>query len=70
LHIQDACMAVTLREHCDRLVESKVDVLALKADIEARGLMEKIRPNVKTISYRQWVSLLMNAHDKTVSWTS
>jgi len=70
LHIQDACMAATMREYCDRLLKSKIDVLALKAEVEARELVEKVSPNVKMIDYAQWVSLLMNVHDRIVSWTS
>jgi len=70
LHIQEACMATTSSEHCGRLLKNKMDVYALKADVEARGLTEKLCPDVKTIDYRQLVSLLMSDHNKTVSWTS
>ena len=70
LHIQDACLGATSSEYCARFLESKIDAYALKADIEARGLTEKLCFNVKTIDYRQWVSLLIDEHDKTVSWTS
>jgi len=70
LHIQAACMATTSSEHCGRLLKNKMDVYALKADVEAQGLPEKLCPNVKTIDYRQLVNLLMSDHNKIVSWTS
>ena len=70
LHIQDACSAVASREYCDRLLESKINVYALKADVEARGLIQGMHPNVKTVDYKQWVSLMMNEHNKIVSWTN
>ncbi len=69
LHVQDACVAATSAEYCNRLLESKIDVYAVKADVEAQGLKGKIRPNAKTIDYKQWVSLLIDEHNKTVSWT-
>lgn len=70
LHIQDACSAVVSREYCDRLLKSRIDLYALKADVEARGLSERMHPNVKMIDYRQWASLLMDGHNKIVSWTN
>jgi sulfur relay protein TusB/DsrH len=70
LYVQDACIAATMNEYCDKLAENKIEVCALKADCEARGLIEKLRPKVKTIDYRQWVELVMATHDKIVSWTS
>jgi sulfur relay protein TusB/DsrH len=68
LYIQDACIAATINEYCDRLCGDKIDVYALKADCEARGLMDKLRPRVNVIDYEQWVKLVM-IHDKIVSWT-
>jgi len=70
LHIQDACSAVASKDYCDRLQETKINVYALKADVEARGLAEETHPNVKIVDYKQWVSLTMSEHDKIVSWTS
>ena len=70
LHIQDACTAVASREYCDRLLEGKINVYALKADVKVRGLIERMHPNAKIIDYKQWVSLMMNGHNKIVSWTS
>jgi len=69
LYIQDACIAATMNEYCDKLFENKIDVYSLKADCEARGLMDKLRPRVKVIDYKQWVKLVMMTHDKIVSWT-
>jgi len=70
LHIQDACIAATINEYCDKLAENKIDIYALKADCEARGLVEKVSGKVRVIDYKQWVRLLMTEHKKIVSWTT
>ena len=70
LHTQDACVAATLTEYCSKLLESKIDMYAVKADVEAQGLNEKIHPSVKIIDYKRWVSLLIDEHKEIVSWTS
>ena len=70
MHIQDAVIAATLSEYCTRLTDHNVEVYALKADCEARGLLEKVSSKAKIIDYKQWVKLMMNEHDKIVSWTS
>jgi sulfur relay protein TusB/DsrH len=70
LHIQDAIIATTMSEYCNRLADNNVDVYALKTDCEARGLLEKVNPKARVIDYKQWVKLMMKEHDKIVSWTS
>lgn len=70
LHIQDACVAVTMNEYCEKLAENKIDVYALKADCEARGLVEKTGKTVKLIDFNQWVKLVMSENGNVVSWTS
>ena len=70
IHIQDAVIAATLSEYCSRLTDHNVEVFALKADCEARGLLGKISTKAKIVDYKQWVKLMMNEHDKIVSWTS
>jgi len=70
LHIQDACIAATNDEYCDRLWANKIEVYALKADCEARGLVRKLSGKVKLIDYKQWVKLVMTEHKKIVSWTT
>jgi sulfur relay protein TusB/DsrH len=70
LHIQDAVMAATLSEYCSRLTDHNIDVYALKADCEARGLLGKVSSKARVIDYKQWVKLMMNEHDRIVSWTS
>jgi sulfur relay protein TusB/DsrH len=70
LHIQDACMAVSMNDYCEKLAKKKIDVYALKADCEARGLVEKTGKVVKLIDFRQWVKLVMSEHENVVSWTS
>lgn len=69
LHIQEACKATTSEEYCDKLVESGIKIYALKADVEARKLPGEIHQGVELIDYKQWVSLLMDKHDRVVSWT-
>jgi sulfur relay protein TusB/DsrH len=70
LHIQDAVVAITMSEYCNRLADSNVDMYASKADCEARGLLRKVNSKAKLIDDEQWVKLIMNEHDKIVSWTS
>jgi sulfur relay protein TusB/DsrH len=70
LHIQDAVTAATLSEYCTKLTDNKIEVYALKADCEARGLLGKVNPKARVIDFKQWVKLMMNEHDKIVSWTS
>jgi sulfur relay protein TusB/DsrH len=70
LHIQDAVIAATLSEYCSRLTDHNIDVYALKADCEARGLLGKVSSKARVIDYKQWVKLMMNEHDRIVSWTS
>jgi len=70
LHVQDACIATTINEHCGKLAEKKIGIYVLKADLEARGLMEKVSRKARVIDYKQWVKLVMTEHNKIVSWTS
>lgn len=70
LHIQDACMATTMDEYFERLAEGGINTYVLRADCEARGLLEKVGRDVKVIDYKEWVNLLMEEHDKIVSWTT
>jgi len=70
LYIQDACIAATIDEPCHKLALNKINLYALKADCEARGLVRKVNGKVKLIDYKQWVKLVMNEHDKIVSWTT
>ena len=69
MHIQDASKATTLTKYCDSLLEANIKIYAVRADVEARKLTEKMHPGVELIDYKQWVSLLMDKHDRIVSWT-
>jgi sulfur relay protein TusB/DsrH len=69
LHVQEACKATTSAEYCDKLAEAGIKIYALKADVEARGLAGKMSPGVELVDYKQWASLLMDKHDRVVSWT-
>jgi len=69
LHIQDACIATTMEEYCERLTEVRINAYVLKADCEARGVLEKVRRDVKIVDYKGWVRLVMNEHNRIVSWT-
>jgi sulfur relay protein TusB/DsrH len=70
LHIQDAVIAMTMSEYCNRLVDNDIEIYALEADCEARGLIDKLSLNARLIDYKQCIKLMMNEHDKIVSWTS
>lgn len=70
MHIQDACIATTMNEYCKKLVRRKITLYSLKADLKARGLLEKVNAHVRLVDYKQWINLLMHEHSKIVSWTS
>jgi sulfur relay protein TusB/DsrH len=70
LHIQDAVIAMTMSEYCNRLIDSNIEIYALKTDCEARGLIKKVSHKAKLIDYKHGVKLMMNEHSKIVSWTS
>lgn len=67
LHIQDACVAVTLEEYCRKAVVNGVNLYVLKEDCQARGLFEKVHANVKIVDYEGWVKLVMDEYEKIVS---
>jgi len=67
LHIQDACIAATLEEHCRKAAENGVNFYVLKEDCQARGLLEKVHTSVKMVEYEGWVELVMNEYEKIVS---
>jgi len=69
LHIQDACIAATMEEHCERLAEKRIGAYVLRGDCEARGLLEKIGKDIQIVDYKGWVRLVMKEHDKIISWT-
>jgi len=68
LHIQDACIALTLPEYIRKIANQKLKLYGLKADCEARGLLRKIGKQVTIVDYQEWVKLVMNEYDKIVSW--
>lgn len=70
LHIQNSCITTTMDKYCTRLAKAGIDAYVLKVDCQARGLLEKVRRNVEVIDYREWVKLLMDKHNKIVSWTA
>ena len=70
LHVQDACIAATISEYCDKLADNNVEAYALSTDCEARGLTERICEKVRLVDYKQCVKLMMNEHERIVSWTS
>lgn len=69
LHVQDACIAATMDEYCKSLAEGRIDAYVLRSDCEARGLLEKVRRDIKIVDYKGWVRLVMKEHDKVISWT-
>jgi len=68
-HIQDACIAVTVDDYCERLAERRIDAYALRTDCEVRGLLQKVGRDVRIVDYKEWVKLVMREHC-VVSWTS
>jgi len=70
LHIQDACIAVTMDDYCERLAGARIDVYALKADCEARGLLQKVGRGVIIVGYKEWVKLVVKERGSVISWTS
>ncbi|MFQ5836967.1 MAG: sulfurtransferase complex subunit TusB [Candidatus Bathyarchaeia archaeon] len=68
LHIHDSCIALTSDEYSKKLVDAGLNVYALEADCEARGLLKKIKKGVKIVDYKGWVKLVMY-DDRIVSWT-
>ena len=68
IHIHDSCMALKSDEYSKKLVDAGLDIYALKADCEARGLMKKIKKGVKIVDYKDWVKLVMDECDRIVSW--
>jgi sulfur relay protein TusB/DsrH len=70
MHIQDACIATTMNEYCEKLAGREIALYSLEADLRARGLLEKVHQHARPVDYKQWVNLLINEHGKIVSWTS
>jgi sulfur relay protein TusB/DsrH len=70
IHIQDACIDGTMNNYCEKLSKDNIELYALRADCEARGLIEKMSERVRLVDYKQWVRLVMNEQGNVVSWTS
>lgn len=68
LLIQDACILSTLDECIDKTMQHKLKAYVLKADCEARGLLDKVAKGIEIIGYRRWVKLVMEDYDKIMSW--
>ena len=68
LHIQDACIALTLPEYVENTANPRLKLYGLKADCESRGLLRKIDKRITIVDYRGWVKLVMDEYDKIVSW--
>jgi len=68
LHIQDACISLTLPQYLRRTVNLRLRLYGLKADCEARGLLKKVDKRVAIVDYKGWVKLVMDEYDKIVSW--
>jgi len=68
LHIQDACMTLTLPKYLKKIADHGFELYGLKADCEARGLLKKVDKRVTIVDYQGWVKLVMDKYDKIVSW--
>lgn len=67
LHVQDACVATTIDEYCEKAVGSGVNLYVLREDCEARGLLEKVHASVMVVDYEGWVRLVMEEYERIVS---
>jgi sulfur relay protein TusB/DsrH len=67
LHIQDACIATTIDEYCERAVGNGVNLYVLREDCEARGLLEKVHASIRVVDYEGWVRLVMEEYERIVS---
>lgn len=54
-------------DELQRLIQAGISVFALINDIKARGLEDKIAPNIKLIDYSIFVQLTLN-HRSVQSW--
>ncbi len=68
IHIHDACVAIKSDEYFKKLVDAGLYLYALKADCEARSLLEKTKKGVRLVDYKGWVRLVMAEYDRIVSW--
>lgn len=68
LHIQDACIALTLPEYIGKMADHRLKLYGLKADCETRELLKEIDKRVIIVDYQGWVKLVMDEYDKIVSW--
>jgi len=67
LHIQDACIAATMKEYCEKTVGKKINLYVLREDCEARGLLKKVQGSGKVVDYKGWVRLVMEEYERIVS---
>jgi len=68
LHIQDACIALTLPEYLRKTADHRLELYGLKTDCKARGLLKKTDKRVIIVDYEGWVKLVMDEYDKIISW--
>jgi tRNA 2-thiouridine synthesizing protein B len=54
-------------DELQKLIQSGISVFALISDIKARGLEDKLAPNIKLIDYNIFVQLTLN-HRSVQSW--
>ena len=50
-------------DHLEPLVAAGVELYALRDSVEARGLIDRVRPDVELVNYHQVVDLVMKEYD-------
>ena len=69
--IQDAVLITKKSEKSKMLEEimaNGINIYAMDADCKARGLSEMVVEGVKKVSYEEFIDLLMEDYEKTVSF--
>ena len=67
LLIEDGVYAAAAGETSEKLTAAPATLYALKADLEARGLLQRIRESITVVDDSGFVELAVR-HDQVVSW--
>jgi len=67
--IQDVVVSLKgkLHEAFRNLVADGVEVIALKEDLDARGIVPNVK-DCRCVTYRELINLIMNEYDMLISW--
>ncbi|WP_062067266.1 sulfurtransferase complex subunit TusB [Cellvibrio sp. OA-2007] len=62
-----AITSAPVADELQKLIQNGISVFALISDIKARGLEDKLAPNIKLVDYNIFVQLTIN-HRSVQSW--